>query len=245
MELLFQVLVSGILLGGLYALMALGLALVWGVLNIVNLSHGALIMLGAYVTYFLVTGAHIDPFAALPIAAAVLFATVFSIGSFTRYAELTAAKASGISFYRMILPILLGAVFACGLDLALGEVVPLANRRRTQLLGRQTHHVRYPVHHHAHHAPQILCPQMGPVVKTTVRNTKPTSALASPMEPTSPRLILSSSACGFELRFEFAACLAIANCDSPRSVEPRPPLLSSHCTNHCMIFVLFTRWPPA
>lgn len=73
MELLVQVLVSGILLGGLYALMALGLALVWGVLNIVNLSHGALIMLGAYVTYFLFTGAHIDPFAALPITAIVLF----------------------------------------------------------------------------------------------------------------------------------------------------------------------------
>jgi branched-chain amino acid transport system permease protein len=53
--------------------MALGLALVWGVLNIVNRSHGALIMLGAYVTYFLFTGAHIDPFAALPITAAVLF----------------------------------------------------------------------------------------------------------------------------------------------------------------------------
>ena len=73
MELLFQVLVSGILLGGLYALMALGLALVWGVLNIVNLSHGALIMLGAYVTYYLFTGAHIDPFAALPVTAIVLF----------------------------------------------------------------------------------------------------------------------------------------------------------------------------
>ena len=73
MELLFQVLVSGILLGGLYALMALGLALVWGVLNIVNLSHGALIMLGAYVTYYLFTGAHIDPFAALPITAIALF----------------------------------------------------------------------------------------------------------------------------------------------------------------------------
>lgn len=74
MQLLYQVLASGILLGGLYALMALGLALVWGVLNIVNLSHGALIMLGAYVTYFLFTGAHLDPFAALPIAAAALFA---------------------------------------------------------------------------------------------------------------------------------------------------------------------------
>jgi len=66
--------------------------------------------------------------------AAVLFATVFSIGALTRHAEVTAAKASGISFYRLILPIMIGAVFACGLDLALGEVVPLSNRRRTQLL---------------------------------------------------------------------------------------------------------------
>jgi lipopolysaccharide export system permease protein len=66
--------------------------------------------------------------------AAVLFATVFSIGALTRHAEVTAAKASGISFYRLILPILLGALFACGLDLALGEVVPLTNRRRTELL---------------------------------------------------------------------------------------------------------------
>jgi len=60
--------------------------------------------------------------------AAVLFATVFSIGSFTRHAETTAAKASGISFYRLILPILLGAVLACGLDLALGEEEPAAVR---------------------------------------------------------------------------------------------------------------------
>lgn len=73
MELLVQVLVSGVLLGGLYALMALGLALVWGVLNIVNLSHGALIMLGGYATYFLYTRVHLDPFAALPITAAALF----------------------------------------------------------------------------------------------------------------------------------------------------------------------------
>ena len=41
--------------------------------------------------------------------AAVLFATVFSIGALTRHSEITAAKASGISFYRMILPILIGA----------------------------------------------------------------------------------------------------------------------------------------
>jgi lipopolysaccharide export system permease protein len=66
--------------------------------------------------------------------AAVLFATVFSIGAFTRHAEVTAAKASGISFYRLIFPILLGAVLACGLDLALGEFVPITNRRRSELL---------------------------------------------------------------------------------------------------------------
>jgi lipopolysaccharide export system permease protein len=66
--------------------------------------------------------------------AAVLFATVFSIGSFTRHAEVTAAKASGISFYRMIMPIFLGAIFACGLDLVLGEVAPITNQRRSQLL---------------------------------------------------------------------------------------------------------------
>ena len=79
MLLLGQVLLNGILLGGLYALMALGLALVWGVLNIVNLAHGAFIMLGAYVAWILFTQAHIDPFAALPIAAAVLFALGYAI----------------------------------------------------------------------------------------------------------------------------------------------------------------------
>lgn len=79
MLLLGQVLLNGILLGGLYALMALGLALVWGVLNIVNLAHGALIMLGAYATYYLFTVAHIDPFAALPISAAALFVLGYAI----------------------------------------------------------------------------------------------------------------------------------------------------------------------
>ena len=73
MGLIWQVLLNGIFLGGLYALMALGLALVWGVLNIVNLAHGAFIMLGAYACYYLYTGAHVDPFAALPLAMAMLF----------------------------------------------------------------------------------------------------------------------------------------------------------------------------
>jgi branched-chain amino acid transport system permease protein len=71
--LFLQLLVNGILLGGLYGLMALGMALVWGVLNIVNLAHGALIMLGGYCVYFLFKDAGIDPFAALPLAMIALF----------------------------------------------------------------------------------------------------------------------------------------------------------------------------
>ena len=73
MDLLAQVLVNGILLGGLYAIMALGLALVWGVLNIVNLAHGAFIMLGAYCSWHLFRYLNIDPFLGLPITAVVMF----------------------------------------------------------------------------------------------------------------------------------------------------------------------------
>jgi branched-chain amino acid transport system permease protein len=77
-----QLLVNGVLLGGLYGLMALGMALVWGVLNIVNLAHGALIMLGGYCVYFLFTGAGIDPFAALPIAMVIMFAVGYLLQRF-------------------------------------------------------------------------------------------------------------------------------------------------------------------
>jgi len=78
-DLLAQILVNGILLGGLYAVMALGLALVWGVLNIVNLAHGAFIMVGAYVSWHLYTYLHIDPFLGLPITAAVMFALGYAL----------------------------------------------------------------------------------------------------------------------------------------------------------------------
>jgi branched-chain amino acid transport system permease protein len=71
--LLAQILLNGILLGGLYGLMALGMALVWGVLNIVNLAHGAFVMLGGYCVYFAFAGLGIDPFAALPIAFLAMF----------------------------------------------------------------------------------------------------------------------------------------------------------------------------
>src|SRR5215207_1989634 len=71
-------------------------------------------------------------FMAMP--AAVLFATVFSIGTFTRHSEITAAKASGVSFYRIIAPIMLGALLAAMLDLVVAEIVPITDARRSDLL---------------------------------------------------------------------------------------------------------------
>jgi lipopolysaccharide export system permease protein len=70
----------------------------------------------------------------LILPAAVLFATVFSIGAFTRHSEITAAKASGISFYRLVSPVYAGAVMAAICGLMLGEVVPITNAKRLELL---------------------------------------------------------------------------------------------------------------
>ena len=71
--LLLQVLVNGLLLGGLYGLMALGMSLIWGVMNIVNVAHGALIMLGAYLAFWMFTLWGWDPFVGLPVVIAALF----------------------------------------------------------------------------------------------------------------------------------------------------------------------------
>jgi lipopolysaccharide export system permease protein len=69
----------------------------------------------------------------LVLPAAVLFATIFTIGALTRHSEITAAKASGISFHRLTVPILSASVFAGGLALVLSELAPLGNRRVVEL----------------------------------------------------------------------------------------------------------------
>lgn len=73
----------------------------------------------------------------LVLPAAVLFATVFSIGGFTRYSEITAAKASGISFYRLVAPVFAGAVLAAGLGLVVGELSPITSSRRNEIIGER------------------------------------------------------------------------------------------------------------
>ncbi|HEU5188268.1 MAG TPA: branched-chain amino acid ABC transporter permease [Methylomirabilota bacterium] len=65
LTLLGQALVSGLLAGGLYALLALGLSLSWGLLRLVNLAYFALALLGAYLTYQLGVAFHVPPWLAV------------------------------------------------------------------------------------------------------------------------------------------------------------------------------------
>ena len=74
--LLGQAVVSGLLAGGLYGLLALGLSLSWGLLRLVNLAHFALALLGAYLTYPLGTVLHLAPW----IAAALVVPFFFLLG---------------------------------------------------------------------------------------------------------------------------------------------------------------------
>lgn len=69
-----QIVISGILLGGVYALFATGLNLIFGVMKIINLGQGELMMLGAYITFFMFTQAGINPLISLPITAVIMAA---------------------------------------------------------------------------------------------------------------------------------------------------------------------------
>jgi branched-chain amino acid transport system permease protein len=69
-----QVLLNGLVLGGLYACIAAGFSLVWGVLNVINILHGSLIVLGAYLAFFAHQAFGINPFLFAPVAGLVLFA---------------------------------------------------------------------------------------------------------------------------------------------------------------------------
>jgi branched-chain amino acid transport system permease protein len=68
-----QVALSGAMLGGLYALMAAGVSVTWGVLRVINLAHFGLILLGAYLTYQLVTTWEVNPIFTLAVTVPALF----------------------------------------------------------------------------------------------------------------------------------------------------------------------------
>ena len=69
---MFQVLINGLVLGCVYALVALGLTMVFSIMRVVNFAHGQMYMLGGFVVYYLYGEFHLPFFVALPLAAAAL-----------------------------------------------------------------------------------------------------------------------------------------------------------------------------
>jgi branched-chain amino acid transport system permease protein len=70
-ELVFQALYSGLLVGGVYALIALGLALTFGTMRVINLAHGELVLLAAYMAYVVESRLQLNPVFAVPLAVLV------------------------------------------------------------------------------------------------------------------------------------------------------------------------------
>jgi branched-chain amino acid transport system permease protein len=70
---IYQAIADGILVGGVYALMAVGLTLIFGVLDIINIAQGVMVILGAYLSYELAARLHIDLFLGLLITVPAMF----------------------------------------------------------------------------------------------------------------------------------------------------------------------------
>ncbi|XAT59962.1 branched-chain amino acid ABC transporter permease [Rhodobacteraceae bacterium Araon29] len=79
METATVVILSGLTLGGMYALSAIGLSLIWGALGMLNMAHGALLALGGYICFAIITQLDIPSFLAIPLAMAVTGAIGFLV----------------------------------------------------------------------------------------------------------------------------------------------------------------------
>ena len=105
-----QILANGLVLGGLYACIAVGFSLVWGVLNVINILHGSFIVLGGYFAYYAYAKAGIHPFLSIVFAAPLFFALGYGL--------------QRLFINRMIAaPVLLTLTLTFGLDLMLSNAM--------------------------------------------------------------------------------------------------------------------------
>lgn len=105
-----QVLINALVLGCLYACIAIGFSLVWGVLNVINLIHGSFIVLGAYLAWGLYQSLHLSPWYALVIAAPLFFVIGYMIQRIILNRVITA-------------PVLVTLTLTFGLDLILNNAM--------------------------------------------------------------------------------------------------------------------------
>jgi branched-chain amino acid transport system permease protein len=108
-----QIIANGLMLGAVYACIAVGFSLVWGVLNVINMLHGSFIILGGYLTFFAWLHLKVNPLVALvPVAA-----TLFVIGYVIQY----------VLINRVITqPVLTTLTLTFGLDMILYNAMNLA-----------------------------------------------------------------------------------------------------------------------
>lgn len=105
-----QILINALVLGCLYACIAIGFSLVWGVLNVINLIHGSFIVLGAYLAWGLYQSLHISPWYSLVIAAPLFFVFGYVIQRLILNRVITA-------------PVLVTLTLTFGLDLILNNAM--------------------------------------------------------------------------------------------------------------------------
>ena len=108
-----QILINGLVLGGLYACIAVGFSLVWGVLNVINILHGSFVVLGSYIAYFAYAHFGVHPFVSIIVSGVVLFALGYVVQA-------------GLINRVMGAPVLTTLVLTFGLDLLLNNGILLA-----------------------------------------------------------------------------------------------------------------------
>lgn len=105
-----QILINALVLGSLYACIAIGFSLVWGVLNVINLIHGSFIVLGAYLAFGLYQWLHLSPWYAIFVAAPLFFAFGYIVQRLILNRVITA-------------PVLVTLTLTFGLDLILNNAM--------------------------------------------------------------------------------------------------------------------------
>lgn len=108
-----QIVANGLVLGGLYACIAVGFSLVWGVLNVINILHGSFIVLGSYVAFFAYAYLGIHPFLSVVIAGALLYVLGYGVQA-------------GIINRVVTAPVLITLTLTFGLDLILNNAMLVA-----------------------------------------------------------------------------------------------------------------------